>query len=73
MLYLIRCSLFAGTVGALVGIMQLLSFSSVEIHPLMAGLSVAICPLFYAFVIAIVLLPIEAKLELKISEFMENE
>lgn len=71
--YLIRCSLLAGAVGTLVGGMQLLSFFRADIRSMIAGLGVAICPLLYAFVIAIVLLPIEAKLQLKISEFMESE
>lgn len=71
--YLIRCCLLAGAVGTLVGGIQLLSFFRADIRSMMAGLGVAICPLLYAFVIAIVLLPIEAKLELKISEFMESE
>lgn len=71
--YLIRCSLLAGTVGALVGGIQILYFFRENIQSLMAGLAVAICPLLYAFVIAIVLLPIEARLAIKISEFMESE
>jgi hypothetical protein len=73
MVYLIRCVVLAGVTGTLAGVMQVLSFGAEEMTTLTASLGVAICPLLYAFVIAIVLLPIEARLEQKIVEFMENE
>ena len=71
MTYMIRATLFAGTVGTLVGAIQVLAFYK-EMLALTAGLGVAICPLLYAFVIAIVLLPLEARLERKIVEYMES-
>ncbi len=71
--YFIRCTLFAGAVGTLFGVIQVLSFFHDESGQLAAGLGVAACSLLYAFVIAIVLLPIEARLERKMIEFMESE
>lgn len=71
--YLIRSSLFAGALGTLFGVIQLASLCNEELGFFAAGLGVAACSLLYAFVIAIVLLPIEARLEQKILEFMENE
>lgn len=71
--YLIRCSLLAGAVGVMVGVLQVLSYYKADTMVLTASLGVAICPLLYAFVIALVLLPIEARLEQKIEEFMESE
>lgn len=73
MTYLIKCFIFAGVVGALVGVIQVLALYNDEIRALTASLGVAICPLLYAFVIAVILLPLEAGLEQKILEFMENE
>lgn len=70
--YLIRSSLFAGALGTLFGVIQLASIYK-ELELFAAGLGVSACSLLYAFVIAIVLLPIEARLEQKILEFMENE
>lgn len=71
--YLIRCSLFAGAVSTLFGGIQVLAYFRDEPGQLGAGMGVALCSLLYAFVIAIVLLPIEARLEQKIIEFMESE
>ncbi len=71
--YFIRSTLCAGAVGTLFGVIQVLSFFRDELAQLTAGLGVAVCSLLYAFVIAIVLLPIEARLERKMIEFMENE
>ena len=65
--------MLAGVAGTLAGIMQVLAFGAEGMSALTASLGVAVCPLLYAFVIAIVLLPIEARLEQKIVEFMENE
>ncbi len=73
MTYLIRSSIFAGVVGALVGCIQVLSIYNGEMKVLSASLGVAICPLLYAFVFAIILIPFEAGLEQKILEFMESE
>lgn len=73
MTYLIRCSLFAGVVGTLVGAIQVLVFYNKDMVVMTASMAVALCSLLYAFVIAIVLLPIEARLDQKIAEFMENE
>lgn len=73
MTYLIRCSLFAGAMGAVLGGIQVTYFCKDEAIALAPSLGVAACPLLYAFVIAIVLLPIEARLEQKILEFMESE
>lgn len=73
MTYFIKCILLAGVMGTLAGVMQVLSFSNEGMKMLTASLGVAVCPLLYAFVIAIVLLPIEARLDQKIMEFMENE
>lgn len=70
--YLIKCLIFAGVVGALLGVIQVLSLYNGEIRILAASLGVAVCPLLYAFVIAIILIPLEAGLEQKILEFMES-
>lgn len=71
--YFIRCSLFAGAVGTLIGAMQILAYYNDDLKVLTMALGIALCSLLYAFVIALVLLPIEAKLEQKIVEFMESE
>lgn len=71
--YFIKSTLFAGAVGTLFGGVQVLGFFRDELVQLTASLGVAFCTLLYAFVIAIVLLPIEARLERKILEFMESE
>ncbi len=73
MVYLMRCVLLAGVTGTLAGIMQVLSTSEGEVGILTASMGVAVCPLLYAFVIVLVLLPIDARLEHRIVEFMENE
>lgn len=70
--YLIKCLIFAGVVGTLLGIIQVLSLYNEETRMLSASLGVAVCPLLYAFVIAIILVPLEAGLEQKILEFMES-
>lgn len=60
----------SGFLGTLMGIIMV-GYSCSTIKSIMINMSVALLTMFYGLVLYILLLPIQLRIEIKISEFMQ--